>query len=239
VATLTIKNESGANIEFATPGGVVKLDAGASAELNETQLRSGALADALYRGKLSVTPKPNPSEAQIALAKAVLPSLVSGAGARLLQLQNRFDQAQTELQKLRTAFNKTWKVADSSLGAAKSGALGWPGLRQAVKGFILDTETEPPEIEKKREALEALEQELETLKQEDLSQTGRTLEEWYADRVAKEQAIKEATAALAEVTLQKANPLVAAVDAVDARVGQISGIAPATAIGQEIPAFGQ
>jgi hypothetical protein len=239
VTTLTIKNESGAKIEFATPGGAVSLDPGASAELNEKQLRSGALADALYAGKLSVTPKPNPTKEQIALARAVLPPLVTGADARLIQLRTRFDQAQAELVKLRTAFNKTWKVADSSLGAAKDSAVGWPGLRKAVKGFILDTETEDPGIEQKREALEALEEELTALKQEDLSQTGRTLEAWYADRVAKEQTVKEATEALAEVTKAKANPLVAQVDAVDARVGQISGITPATAIGEEIPAFGQ
>lgn len=239
MATLKIKNESGAKLELPTPGGVVSLDTDASADLNEKQLKSPAFADALLHGRLSITVGDTPSDEEIALAKAVLPPVVTGARARLTQLKSRFDQSQAELVKLRDAFNRTWKVAEASLGATKSGVAGWPGLRDAVTSLILDADEEPADIREKREALEAAQKELDTLKSEDLGETGRTLEQWYADRVAKENAVRDAAAALAKVSQEKANPLIADLTAIDARVGAIQAIKQDAAIGAEIPQFGR
>jgi hypothetical protein len=238
VATLKIKNESGAKIEFPTPGGAVKLDAGASADLNEKQLKSSALAEAVLLGRVSFTAAGNPSAEQTALAKAILPAIVTGANARLTQLKARFDQSQAELLRLRDAFNKTWKVAEASLGATKNGVSGWPTVRKAVKALILDAEREAPEVAEKRDALKALQKELKDLKKEDLGQSGRSLEDWYQDRVAVEQAITEATEALDNVARVRSNPLIAELDSIDERMGVIDAIKPDKAIGSEIPKFG-
>jgi small-conductance mechanosensitive channel len=238
VATLKIKNESGAKIEFATPAGAVKLDAGASAELNEQQLKSTALADAMLLGKVSLTTPANPSAEQIALAKAVLPPIVTGARARLTQLKARFDQSQAELLRLRDAFNKTWKVAEASLGATKSGVSGWPTVRKAVKALILDAERESAEVTDKRDALKALQKELKDLKKEDLGQSGRSLEDWYQDRAALERAIAEATEALDSLARRQSNPLVAELESIEEHIGVIDALKADKAIGGEIPKFG-
>ena len=239
MATLTIKNESPATLEFATPGGVVKLEAGKSAELTDKQLKSPGFAEAVLAGKASIAPVNNPGKDQTDLAKAVLPAIVTGTGAKVAQLKARFDQSQKELLKLREAFNKTRKLVESNLDTAQSTVTGWPGLRKAVKNLILDTEAESPAVKEKKEALKSIEKELEDLKQEDLAATHRTLEDWFKDRLAKEQAVKEAREALAKVSQEKANPLIVEVETLDASIAAVQAIAKNKAIGKEIPEFGQ
>ena len=239
MAKLTIKNESGTKLEIQTPGGLLKLGPGESADVTEKHLKAQALADALYAGKASIGPTANPSKEQVDLAKAVLPPLVIGAGAKLIQAKGRFDQSQKELLKLREAFNKTWKGAESNLTSAQEATTGWPSLRKAVKGLILDSDVEPDVVKEKKDALKALEAELNALKNEDLAVTHRTLEEWYLDRAAKEQQVKAAREALAKVSKEKANPLFAKIETVEANIATAQAIAKNKAIGKEIPEFGQ
>jgi vacuolar-type H+-ATPase subunit I/STV1 len=240
VATLTIKNESGAKLEFATSGGAVKLDPGESKELSGNQLKGQGLADAILLGNASIQVAPNPGKDQVDLAKTVLPPLVTSTGARVTQLGSRFDQSQKELVKLREAFNKTWKAAESNLGAAHAATAGWANLRKAVKGLILDTEEVNEAVKERKDAVKALEQGLEKLKNENLADTpGRTLEHWYADRVAAEKALEEARAALANVRKEKSNPIVAEIETVEAGIARVQAIQKNKAIGKEIQEFGQ
>lgn len=235
---MTVKNESAATVEFPTPGGVVKLEAGKSEDLTDKQLKSPGFADAVLAGKVSIGPVNNPGKDQTELAKAVLPPIVTGAGAKIAQLKARFDQSQNELLKLREAFNKTRKVVESNLDAAQSSVSGWPGLRKAVKTLIFDAEAESADVKQKRDALKAVEKELEDLKMEDLAVTKRTREAWFEDRLAKEQAVKDARDALAKVNKEKANPMIAEVETLDGRIEAVKAIAKHKVIGKEIPEFG-
>lgn len=242
MATLTIKNESGAKLALATPAGQVELEPGAQVELSDRQLGSQDLADALYSGKVAFVIPGRPAKEQVELAKAVLPRLAAGSGTKLTQAKARFDQSQKELMHLRQAFNKTWKAAEIHLGAAKATAAGWPGLRRAIKALILDTEEEDRSVKEKKEALTALEKELEELKAlgaEDLAVQARTLDDWYKDRVVKEHAVQKARDAWEKVSKEKTNPLIAQMDALDAGAGAVRAIAKDDAIGREVPEFGR
>jgi hypothetical protein len=239
VATLTIKNDSDAPLEFTTPGGAVSIAPGKSEDLTEKKLKSPVLADALLSGDASIVPIADPTkEGKSDLARAVLPAIVAGTGAKLAKLKTRFDQSQKELIKLRESFNKTRKQVEASLDEAQGSLSGWPGVRKAVKNLILDAEAEDPAVKEKKDALAALEAELKALKSEDLAATGRSLEDWYKDRVAKEQAVKDAAAALAKIAKEKANPLAGQLDALDVGVAGVQAIVKSKVIGKEIPEFG-
>jgi hypothetical protein len=67
----------------------------------------------------------------------------------------------------------------------------------------------------------------------------RPLEDWFKERVAKEQKVKEAREALAKLNQEKANPLIAEVETLDASIKAMRAIAKDKAAGKEIPELGQ
>lgn len=238
-ATLTIKNETGADLEIETGGVPKKLAPGATADLSAKELQSRGFAQVLDAGKVSFVKVQKPGQDEIDLARKVLPAMVVSTRERMAKFKSSFEQSQKELLQLRESFNKAWKVAEASLGAAQSALAGWPALNKAVRNLLLDTMTEDPEVTAKKDAVKALEERIAALKKEEPATTGRTLEQWYADRVVREQELKEAQDALAKVSDAKADRLAADVDALDANVTALTALTKDKAIGKPLAEFGK
>jgi hypothetical protein len=240
VATLSITNQTDKTMEFPTPGGAVRIEPRASKDLSEKQLKSPVLAEALRSGTAVIArPADRFTPEQRALAKAVLPAIITSTGARLTQLRTRFDQSHQELQKLREAFNKTRRIAAENLDLVKASVEGWPGLREVAATLLLEGEEEDAAVTEKKKALEDAERALEEVKNEDLAVSLRPREEWFADRVAREAAVKAAREALAKVAREKANPLVGEIETLTAGVAAVRAIAKDRAVGGEIPEIGR
>ena len=239
MTTLKIKNEKGGELKIETGGDPVKLAAGAEADLSEKELKSQGFVKALEEGSVSFVNVAKPNKDQITLARAILPSLVKAAGGRIGNLKSRFEQSQKELLKQRDSFIKAWNVADANLTAAQKAVPGWPALQKAVKNLLLDTKVDDLEVTEARNAIKAIQKEIGDLKKEDLAVSGRTREVWFADRLAKEQTLKDAEAALSKVDAEKADPLAEEVATVDTAVAALAGLKKDKAIGPEIAEFGK
>jgi hypothetical protein len=237
--TLKVKNETAAELQIQTSTGPVKIAAGAQADLTENQLTSKGFADALAAGSVSFANVAKPTNEEIALARKALLPLVAATQSRAGTLKGRFDQSQKELLRLRESFNKLWKVAEAQFTQAQTSTAGWKALKNAVKNLLIDTVVEPPDVAAKKKAVADLEEDIEDLKKEDLAVSGRTREQWLADRLAKEQALKEAHAELDKVSSQKADPLIAQVASIDGAVTAIGALTKDNAIGKELPEFGK
>jgi hypothetical protein len=239
MTTLTIKNETGEELIIETGGAPVKIPAGGSAKLSDKELNSRAFAAALEAGKISFANVPNPGPDEIDLARKVLPPLVASMRDRLGKFKNQFEQSQKDLLRQRDSFNKTWNVAETRLGAVQSAPAGWAALKQAVKNLLLDTNTEDPAVTNQKKAIKKLEDVIGKLRNEDLAQTNRSREEWYAERIAKEQELKQAQNELAKLSAEKADPLAADVATLDATVTAVAALKKDKAIGKPIAEFGQ
>lgn len=242
MATLKIKNVTGAELEIEPGGAPVKLAAGAEADLSDKELMSKGFVKVVEAGSVSFVNVVNPSQDQIELARKVLPSLVATMRDRIGNYKGRFEQSQRELLKLRESFNKAWKIAEAHLAVAQTSTSGWPAVKQAVKSFLLDTKPEDPSVTEKKADIAAITEAIDNLKNEVLEPqepSGRSREEWFADRVAKEQALKEAQAELANMSAQKADPLATEVASVDGTVVALATLTADKAIGKEIAEFGK
>jgi len=236
VAKLTVKNNSGAELTLTTPDGAVKVKAAASEDLTERQLTAPSVVDALGSGKLSiVTPGDEPSWDEIALAQTVLPPIVRGTATKLTQLNARFVKSQSALKELGLAFNRARGAVEANLDAAQAAVKGWPDLEKAVQVFVVATEQESAEEKKAKEELNAAQKQLDDLKDEDLTATQRTLEEWYTDRVAKEVAVQKAREAVDKIVKAGANPLVQEVKTLSVTIANLQAIVRDNAIGKPIP----
>ena len=140
---------------------------------------------------------------------------------------------------LRTGYNKTWKTAETDLNLAQTGVVGWPALQKAVKELLLDTKAKDLDVAVKEAAVAEIEKAIDALNKEDLAATGRTLEQWFADRQAKEQQLATAKSELAAAQAKTADPLAAEVAAISAAVTAVTGLVKDQAIGKEVPVFGE
>ena len=140
---------------------------------------------------------------------------------------------------MRASYNKSWKVAESQFTVAQASAASWPTVRKAVKNLLLDTATEDPAVAAKRQEIKSLEDDIADLNKEDLTVSGRTLEQWFADRYVKEQALVKAKDDLAKLTAKNTDPLTSPVASIDGAVTALSALTKGKAIGTEIPEFGK
>jgi hypothetical protein len=239
MATLRIKNVTDAELKIETGGAPVTLAANEEKELSEKDLMSRGFAKAIEAGSVSFVIPDDPGQDQIELARKVLPPLVTAMRDGIGNHKNRFEQSQRALLQLREPFNKAWKIAKAHLEVAQTSTSGWLAVKQAVQKLLLDTQEEDSSVKQAREAVESIEQEIDELKNEDLAATGRSLEEWFADRFAKEQALKEAQEALAKVSAEKTDPLAIEVASVDGTVAALTALTEDKAIGKEIAEFGK
>jgi hypothetical protein len=237
--TLRVKNESGAELEIQTGGAPVTIAAGAETDLTEKQLASKGLSEAVHAGTVSFVHIAAPTQEQVALARKILPALVSSLGERIGNVKGRFEKSQGELLKMRNSFNKSWKVAESQFNVAQASTAGWNNVRKAVKNLLFDTATEPPDVTAKKEDIKELEDAITELNKEDLSVSGRSLDDWFKDRNAKEQALAIAKDDLNKMIGQTSDPLATPVASIDGAVTALSGLTKAKAIGAEIPEFGK
>lgn len=238
--TLKIKNTTAGPLTIKTggAGGDIELAAGEEAPLTAAQLSSKGFAAALEAGSVSFVPVATPSQEEIALAEAVLPPLVMGMRDRVRNLKDRFDRSQKDLLERRKAYNTAWKTAAAYLVQAKAAVPGWPALQAGAKNLLLDTVAESPEIAAAKAEVESLEDEIDTLNNEDLAATGRTLQQWFQDRQAKEVQLLEARKLLEGLNAQAAHPLVPVVAEVAGAATAINALTQNAVIGQEIPEFG-
>ncbi|HYP07853.1 MAG TPA: hypothetical protein VER03_16590 [Bryobacteraceae bacterium] len=239
MATLNVKNNSAADVEFETPTGPVKIEANKDKNLGEKELTSKGFAKALDGGSLSFAQVQNPSGDVVELARRILPPLIASMRDRITNQRGRFEAVQKDLLKLRESFNKSWKVAEAQLAASQGSIAGWPAVRNAAKNLLIDTKVEDAEVTQKKQAVTDIEAEIAVLNSEDLAQSGRTLDQWFADRYAKEQALTQAKDELAKVNVQKSDPLATDVASVDGAVTALGALTKAKAIGAEIPEFGK
>jgi hypothetical protein len=237
--TLRVKNESGAELEIQTGGAPVKIAAGAEADLTEKQLASKGFSEAVQAGSVSFVNIMAPTQEQVDLARKILPALVSSLGERIGNVKGRFEKSQGELLKMRTSFNKSWKVAESQFVVAQASTAGWPTVKKAVKNLLFDTAVEDPAVTAKKQEIKDLEDDIVELNKEDLAVSGRTLEEWFTDRNAKEMALTKAKDDLNKLNAQKTDLLATPVASIDGAVTALSGLTKAKAIGTEIPEFGK
>ncbi len=237
--TLKVKNESGAELEIQTGGAPVKIAAGAEADLTEKQLASKGFSEAVQAGTVSFVNIANPTQEQVDLARKILPALVSSLGERISNVKSRFEKSQGELLKMRTSFNKSWKVAESQFTVAQASTAGWANVRKAVKNLLFDTATEDPEVAAKKQEIKELEDDIAELNQEDLAVSGRTLDDWFKDRNGKELALAKAKDDLSKLNVQASDPLQTPVASIDGAVTALGGLTKAKAIGAEIPEFGK
>lgn len=237
--TLRVKNESGAELEIQTGGAPVKIAAGAEAELTEKQLASKGFSEAVQAGAVSFVNIATPTQEQVELARKILPALVSSIGDRIGNVKGRFEKSQGELLKMRDSFNKSWKVAESQFTVAQASTAGWAAVRKAVKNLLFDTATEDPAVTAKKQEIKDLEDDIVELNNEDLAVSGRTLQEWFTDRNAKEQALTKAKDDLNKLNAQTSDPLATPVASIDGAVTALTGLTKAKAIGAEIPEFGK
>ena len=236
MATLTVKNNTGEDLAFKTPAGVVKVKAGATSDLTDKQLSAPVLVDAVASGQISfLPPADEPNWDEIVLARSVLPPIVRGTASKLTQLTTRFEKSRSDLVRLREAFNSARSVVAAQLDAAKAAVKGWPELEKAVQAFIVATEQENAEEKKAKEELKAAEKKLDELKEEDLQTSHRTLEQWYTDRVAQETAVREAREAERTIRKTHENPLVPEVRLLTLAVANLQAIVKEGVIGPEIP----
>lgn len=237
--TLKVKNETGAELEIPTVSGPVKIAAGANADLDEKQLASKGFSDAVHAGSVSFVNVVAPTPEEVALAKKILPPLVTAMGERIGNVKGRFEKSQAEILKMRTSYNKSWKVAESQFTVAQASTTGWPAVKKAVKNLLFDTAAEDPDVTAKKEEIKDLEDEIDKLNNEDLSVSGRTLQQWFEDRNAKEQALVKAKDDLAKLTAKATDPLATPVASIDGAVTALTALTKAKALGTEIPEFGK
>lgn len=237
--TLRIKNETGAELEIQTGGAPVKIAAGAQTDLTEKQLASKGFSEAVHAGSVSFVNIAAPTQEQIELGRKILPALVSSMGERIGNVKGRFEKSQGELFKMRASYNKSWKVAESQFTVAQTSTAGWPTVRKAVKNLLLDTVAEDPAVTAKKQEIKSLEDDIADLNKEDLAVSGRTLEQWFADRYTKEQALIKAKDDLAKLTSKNTDPLTIPVASIDGAVTALSALTKGKAIGAEIPEFGK
>jgi hypothetical protein len=237
--TLTIRNETGAALEIQTGGAPVKIAAAAAADLTEKQLASKGFSEAVHAGSVSFVNIKAPTKEQVDLAEKILPALVSSMGERIGNVKSRFEKSQGGLLKMRTSYNKSWQVSKSQFGAAQAATAGWPAVKNAVQNLLFDTATEAPEVTAKKGEIKEIEDAIVELNNEDLSVSGRTLEQWFADRYAMEVALTKATDDLVKLLANSSDPLATTVASINGSVTALKALTAANAIGSEIPEFGK
>jgi hypothetical protein len=236
--TLKIRNETGSQLQIETGGIPVILDDGEEADLSEQQLKSLGFSKAAEAGQVSFVVVGTPSAEQIALARLILPNLVKSLGSQVSTLKGRFEKTQKDLLNLSVGYNKTWKTAETDLMLAQASAPGWPNVKDAVQALLFDTAAADPDVVAKQAEVDAIVAAIDALNNEDLTVTGRTLEQWFVDRLEQEQLLTTAQSELAELETTTADPLVAEVNAVDANVTAVTALVKAYEIGVEIAPFG-
>ena len=237
--TLRIKNETGTELVIKTGGAPVKIAPAAEADLTEKQLASKGFLEAVHAGSVSFVNIEDPTEEQVDLAEKILPALVSSLGERIGNVKSRFEKSQGGLLKMRTSYNKSRQVSKSQFGVAQAATAGWPAVKDAVQNLLFDSATDSQEVIDKRDEIKEIEDAIVELNNEDLSVSGRTLEQWFADRLARETALAKAKDDLAKLTAAGADPLAVIVASINGSVTALNGLTEAVAIGAEIPEFGK
>ncbi len=235
MATLRLKNESRAALKV----GGTRIAPASEADVADRDLKTPDFAGALRAGSVSVVAVPNPAEDQIRLAREVLPGVLTASIQHLAASRSRFEQSQAALFRLRDAYNKGRAEAEARLTAAKDAAPGWKGVRDAVQHFLLDTKSESEGLKAARARLSRAEDRIEKLVNEDLDETDRTREAWFADRATAE---KEREAAQAEVRkleeqAETADPTIRQIDVLEEAAEAVAAFDKDSAIGKEIPAL--
>jgi hypothetical protein len=172
---------------------------------------------------------------QVKLARELLAPMVTTTGAQMINYKGRYEQARQEMVRLRDAYNKAWKTAETSLAAAEAAAQSWDPLQKAVKGMVIEKSPESDEIVEKKATVTRLTEELAEMKKKDVP--AANLDVWFALRAAKEKELKEAQDALDKAVQVKGDPLVTEVRTVAATSESVIAIAKNRnkAIGKEIP----
>ncbi len=238
-AKLKVRNKTAEEITLQFPTGPRKIAASGVAEFSDAELRSPAFTRAHDAGTVAFAKMDDPSPEVITLGRSVLPPLVAAATTRLADLRGRYGQARAELLKLREAYNRTRRTAETNLDAGKLAADQTAELRNALTSLVLDTQTDHPDVVARKAELKIAAQAVETLKNEDLAVTGRTREVWYLERLAREQELQDANTALAKLTETRTDPLVQALARQAATLATDSAglkvIKKDQALGAEIP----
>ncbi len=93
------------------------------------------------------------------------------------------------LAKQRDAYNQLWSFTEAKIKEAENAAEAADCLFEGLSILALHTQPEESKVAQ-------IEEEIQTLENEDLGQTNRPLDEWYQARQAKEKELEKAQAQL-------------------------------------------
>lgn len=225
---LKVKNEHTASVDIVPDNKTPKVTiaAGSEASLGPEHLTSKSLAVLMEEGKISFVKDPATTPEQFRMGRLMVGPLIKRLGQRRLTLHSQLKSNKKSLATARDSYNNNWTATEKTVQNAKASATPTARVLDAAKFYL----TSKPE----EDAIAQIQADIATLEAEDLSVTGRTLQEWYADRQAKQAELEAAQKDLAAVKTQVANPLKDLITGLETASVDFAAADPATDIGSKI-----
>lgn len=230
--TLRIKNVDANPVDIEPDGGdtaPVTVAPNADADLGGQLLSSKSFRALMAEGKVRFIETPNPTPAQFHLARAVLPRLLRRVGGPIVSLADLLETAKESLDAKRSDYNQRHGAAKSVFQESQDTAQSADHLFRGANHF-LNTKLEEATVAQ-------VEAEIAVLESEDLGISGRTLQEWFADRDARQAELEAAQAALATASERIVAPLAGLLQEVKNAATTFAAVDPNTDIGAPLPPF--
>ncbi len=230
-ATLKIKNVDANPVDIEPDGGdalPVTIAPNADADVGGQLLSGRSFRALMASGKVRFVETANPTAAQYGLARRVIPRLMQQVGGPIAALASLLAAAKDNLEDKRFDYNHRHSAAGAVIQDGKDTALSADYLYRGCNHFV-NTKLE-------EEIVTQLEADIAVLEAEDLAVTNRTLEEWYADREARQDELEAAQKAFEVAEGSFIVPLASLKQAVK-DASAFTAADPNTDIGVSLPPF--
>ncbi len=231
-ATLRVRNEDAAPIRVESDGGSVEpvvIAPSADADLGGRLLSSRSFRTLLASGKVRFIETPSPTDAQYRLARQVMPLLLKKVGGPIVALADLLGTAKESLNGKRLDYNQRHAGAVAVIQDGKDSAEAADHLYRGCNHFLNSKLEEA--------VVTGLEADITALEAEDLDVSGRSLQEWFAERDAKQEELQAAQAALEAAERQYVDPLAGLKQAVQEASTTFAAADPSTDVGAALPTF--